>query len=59
MMVFRGCEKCEGDLYVERNIDGADLVCLQCGARKTITTSRLVTSVRTQSRTRELQPAAR
>lgn len=59
MMVLRGCAKCEGDLYVERNIDGADLVCLQCGFRKTITTSRLVTSARTQSRTRELQHAAR
>lgn len=59
MMVFRGCAKCEGDVYVERNIDGADLVCLQCGSRKTITTSRFMTSVRTQSGTREPQHAAR
>jgi hypothetical protein len=50
MMVFRGCVKCQGDLYVERNIDGADLVCLQCGSRKTIHRSRLT---RPENRRRE------
>ena len=41
MMVFRGCSKCQGDVYVERNIDGADLVCLQCGSRRLVATSEL------------------
>jgi hypothetical protein len=59
MMVFRGCAKCDGDLYVERNLDGADLVCLQCGSRKTVANSRLKTSSPTQTRARELQHAAR
>lgn len=58
MMVFRGCGKCDGDVYVERNLDGADLVCLQCGSRRMITASRLKPSTRTLSRTRELQHTA-
>jgi len=33
MVILRGCPKCEGDLYIEENIDGTDLVCLQCGHR--------------------------
>jgi len=41
MMVFRGCSKCQGDVFVERNIDGADLVCLQCGSRRLIVTRQL------------------
>jgi hypothetical protein len=36
MVIFRGCPKCEGDLYVERDIGSSDLVCLQCGFRRTI-----------------------
>jgi DNA-directed RNA polymerase subunit RPC12/RpoP len=40
-MVFRGCSKCQGDVYVERNIDGADLVCLQCGSRRMIAASQV------------------
>lgn len=58
MMVFRGCAKCDGDLYAERNLDGADLVCLQCGSRKTVSASRLPSSPQTQARARELQHAA-
>jgi hypothetical protein len=58
MMVFRGCAKCDGDLYVERNLDGADLVCLQCGSRKTVTTSRLVPARHAEA-VRELQEATR
>jgi hypothetical protein len=42
MIVFRGCAKCQGDLYVEKNIDDADLVCLQCGFRRTINTSQFM-----------------
>jgi hypothetical protein len=36
MIVFHGCVKCQGDLYVERNIGDADLVCLQCGYRRAL-----------------------
>lgn len=34
MIVFHGCVKCQGDLYIERNLGDADLVCLQCGYRR-------------------------
>jgi len=34
MVILRGCSKCEGDVYPEENIDGTDLVCLQCGYRQ-------------------------
>lgn len=36
MIVFKGCAKCEGDLYLERELGDTDLVCLQCGYRRTI-----------------------
>lgn len=36
MMLFHGCTKCQGDLYVEPDLSDFDLVCLQCGFRKTI-----------------------
>ena len=41
MLIFGGCSKCQGDVYVERNIDGVDLVCLQCGSRRLVATSKL------------------
>ena len=55
MIVFRGCGKCQGDLFVEHNIGDADLVCLQCGYRRTINTSRLVRA----AEERELEPVGR
>jgi DNA-directed RNA polymerase subunit M/transcription elongation factor TFIIS len=36
MIVFKGCNKCAGDLYIERDISGMDLVCLQCGYRSSL-----------------------
>lgn len=36
MIVFHGCVKCQGDLYIERNLGDADLVCLQCGYRRAL-----------------------
>jgi len=33
-MVFKGCTRCRGDLYVEDDVGFRDLVCLQCGARR-------------------------
>ena len=58
MIVFRGCAKCQGDLYVEQNIGDADLVCLQCGYRRSVTTSQLAEAER-RSTERELVPAGR
>ena len=36
MMVRKGCPRCAGDLFVEADISTTDLVCLQCGHRRTI-----------------------
>lgn len=33
-MVFKGCTRCGGDLYIEDDMGFRDLVCLQCGCRK-------------------------
>ena len=38
MIVFKGCARCAGDLYVEKDVGSTDLVCLQCGFRKSIRT---------------------
>jgi len=37
-MVFKGCERCNGDLRVEEDIVSRleDLVCLQCGHRQAV-----------------------
>jgi DNA-directed RNA polymerase subunit RPC12/RpoP len=59
MMVFRGCSKCQGDVYVERNADGADLVCLQCGSRRLIAAPKLPRNRAVAARDRGLQRAAR
>jgi hypothetical protein len=31
VMWLKACPKCEGDLYLRREIDGKDIVCIQCG----------------------------
>ena len=31
-MVFKGCARCSGDLYIEEEVGSRDLVCLQCGS---------------------------
>jgi hypothetical protein len=35
-MVFKGCQRCRGDLWVEEDLASRleDLVCLQCGHRQ-------------------------
>jgi hypothetical protein len=33
-MVFKGCQRCGGDLYNEEELGQVDLVCLQCGSRR-------------------------
>ena len=30
-MWLKACPKCKGDLYLRHEIDGKDIVCLQCG----------------------------
>jgi Zn ribbon nucleic-acid-binding protein len=30
-MWFKACPKCKGDLYLRGEIDGKDIVCIQCG----------------------------
>ena len=32
-MEFKGCTRCQGDLYREEYLGQTDLVCLQCGFR--------------------------
>jgi hypothetical protein len=36
-MVYKGCQRCGGDLYEEDFLDSRDLVCLQCGDRQAVT----------------------
>ena len=38
-MVFKACVRCGGDMYDEDDIDHFDLVCLQCGFRRTLTSA--------------------
>ena len=38
-MVIKGCARCGGDVYDEDDIERVDLVCLQCGCRRTITSA--------------------
>ena len=35
-VLLRSCPRCSGDLFVERLPGAEDLVCLQCGYRKTV-----------------------
>ena len=37
-MVFKGCQRCSGDLWVEEDIVTRveDLVCVQCGYRQAV-----------------------
>jgi hypothetical protein len=30
-MWLKMCPKCQGDLYLRKELDGEDIVCLQCG----------------------------
>lgn len=31
MIMFKGCHRCHGDLYKDRDIYGEFVLCLQCG----------------------------
>ena len=32
MVWLRGCERCDGDLYLEKDHFGSSILCFQCGA---------------------------
>jgi hypothetical protein len=32
-MIYKGCPRCQGDMFPEEELGGRDLVCLQCGHR--------------------------
>jgi len=38
---YKGCKRCGGDLYLERDHHGAYLACLQCGALHVVPDNRL------------------
>lgn len=33
-MLFKKCPRCDGDMYLEVDVDGKTIVCLQCGSRQ-------------------------
>ena len=33
-MLHKQCPRCQGDMYLEEDIDGKVIVCLQCGLRR-------------------------
>ena len=33
---YKGCSRCHGDIYLEKDYDGWYEVCLQCGAQKSL-----------------------
>jgi DNA-directed RNA polymerase subunit RPC12/RpoP len=37
-MTFKNCPRCSGDVYVEDDLMGRDIVCLQCGHRQAVPT---------------------
>jgi hypothetical protein len=39
-MVYKGCQRCGGDLFEEDFLDSRDLVCLQCGDRQAVALTR-------------------
>ena len=50
-MVFKGCQRCEGDLWVEEDIGSRlqDFVCLQCGSRQAILSAQVGPSIEDQT----------
>ena len=44
-MVFKGCDRCRGDLYREEDIGQTDLVCLQCGYRRATDDQSSITTI--------------
>ena len=49
-MQFKGCTRCQGDLYGEEDVSQTDLVCLQCGFRLPLDTMASVSAPMEQAR---------
>ena len=32
LVKYKGCKRCNGDLFLERDLEGLYITCLQCGA---------------------------
>ena len=47
-MWLKACPKCEGDLYLQHEIDGKDIVCAQCGYTRHILPEHIRVTVRQQ-----------
>ena len=49
-MVFKGCQRCKGDLWVEEDIGSRtqDSVCVQCGSRQAIQLARVLANTEDQ-----------
>jgi DNA-directed RNA polymerase subunit M/transcription elongation factor TFIIS len=59
-MVFKGCDRCRGDLYREEDIGQTDLVCLQCGYRRAADHESPITTIyRTRRETRQDRQSVR
>ena len=39
MMFFKTCPKCHGDMYVDRDVYGTFIECLQCGLLRDVESS--------------------
>ncbi len=57
-MWLKACPKCEGDLYLRHEIDGKDIVCLQCGYIKHILPERVRVAGRQERQFAKRQIAA-
>jgi hypothetical protein len=46
-MVFKGCQRCKGDLWVEEDMGTRtqDAVCVQCGSRQAIQPARVGSNI--------------
>lgn len=36
MMILKGCPRCKGDVYLQKDIEGSYLSCMQCGYMKDV-----------------------
>jgi DNA-directed RNA polymerase subunit M/transcription elongation factor TFIIS len=46
MMILKGCPRCKGDLYIDRDLDGTYISCMQCGYVKDVDDERSSLRVR-------------
>lgn len=36
MFYLKACQRCAGDMLIERNVGVTELVCIQCGSRQAV-----------------------